>query len=215
MPPVGAVGTAPNTAIDPPSPPPIHRRLALIPEARNATVNHGRGPRAEPPNSLPDRLDTETHPMAYATNVTRHQTREVGVGGVLVGGSNPIWVQSMTTTNTFDVAEATLAQIKRLEEAECEIVRVTVPKKEDVEGVRGDPGSHEDSVDRRHPLRLSDGPRLPGREDPLGSPRRGQDPDQPRQHRRRRAVQGGRPQGPRQGDSRCGSASIRAAWKRT
>ena len=41
----------------------------------------------------------------------------------------------MTTTNTFDV-EATLAQIRRLEEAGCEIVRVTVPKKEDVEGVK-------------------------------------------------------------------------------
>ena len=50
--------------------------------------------------------------------------------------TSPIWVQSMTTTNTFDV-EATVAQIRRLEEAGCEIVRVTVPKKEDVEGVKG------------------------------------------------------------------------------
>ena len=41
----------------------------------------------------------------------------------------------MTTTNTFDVEE-TLAQIHRLEEAGCEIVRVTVPKKEDVEAVK-------------------------------------------------------------------------------
>jgi (E)-4-hydroxy-3-methylbut-2-enyl-diphosphate synthase len=52
-----------------------------------------------------------------------------------VGGSNPIWVQSMTTTNTFDVVE-TLQQIRRLEEAGCEIVRVTVPTKKDVEGVK-------------------------------------------------------------------------------
>src|SRR6516162_8330303 len=73
--------------------------------------------------------------MAYSTVVARHKTREVGVGDRLVGGANPIWVQSMTTTNTFD-AEATLAQIRRLEEAGCEIVRVTVPKKEDVEGVK-------------------------------------------------------------------------------
>jgi (E)-4-hydroxy-3-methylbut-2-enyl-diphosphate synthase len=73
--------------------------------------------------------------MAYATTVNRHRTREVGVGDHVVGGSNPIWVQSMTTTNTFDV-EATLAQIRRLEEAGCEIIRVTVPKKEDVEGVK-------------------------------------------------------------------------------
>ncbi len=73
--------------------------------------------------------------MAYATTVSRHQTREVAIDDHVVGGTNPIWVQSMTTTNTFDVA-ATLAQIQRLEEAGCEIIRVTVPKKEDVEGVR-------------------------------------------------------------------------------
>lgn len=73
--------------------------------------------------------------MAYATTVNRHKTREVGIDDHVVGGDNPIWVQSMTTTNTFDV-EATLAQVRRLEEAGCEIVRVTVPKKEDVEGVK-------------------------------------------------------------------------------
>src|SRR5215217_8249757 len=60
----------------------------------------------------------------------RHKTREVRVGSVVVGGSNPVWVQSMTTTDTFDV-DGTVAQIKRLEEAGCELVRVTVPKPED------------------------------------------------------------------------------------
>ncbi len=71
--------------------------------------------------------------MAYSTSVVRHKTREVALGDDhVVGGDNPIWVQSMTTTNTFDVAE-TIAQIRRLEEAGCEVVRVTVPKKEDVE----------------------------------------------------------------------------------
>ena len=70
--------------------------------------------------------------MAYSTVVARHKTREVGLGDKVVGGANPIWVQSMTTTNTFD-AEETIAQILRLEEAGCELVRVTVPKKEDVE----------------------------------------------------------------------------------
>jgi len=74
--------------------------------------------------------------MAYSTVIKRHKTREVAVGDLVVGGDQPIWVQSMTTTNTFDV-EATLAQIRRLEEAGCEIVRVTVPKNEDVEGVKG------------------------------------------------------------------------------
>src|SRR6478736_3717422 len=60
----------------------------------------------------------------------RHKTREVRVGDKVVGGNNPVWVQSMTTTDTFD-ADATVAQIKRLEEAGCELVRVTVPKPED------------------------------------------------------------------------------------
>ena len=73
--------------------------------------------------------------MAYSTTISRHKTREVGLGDHVVGGENPIWVQSMTTTNTFDVAE-TIAQIRRLEEAGCEIVRVTVPKKDDVEACK-------------------------------------------------------------------------------
>src|SRR3954470_19736331 len=60
----------------------------------------------------------------------RQKTREVRVGDKVVGGNNPVWVQSMTTTDTFDV-EATVAQIKRLEEAGCELARVTVPKAED------------------------------------------------------------------------------------
>ena len=60
----------------------------------------------------------------------RHRTREVKVGNVVIGGNNPIVVQSMTTTDTFDV-EGTVQQIHALEEAGCEIVRVTVPKPED------------------------------------------------------------------------------------
>src|SRR5438067_7464760 len=60
----------------------------------------------------------------------RHKTREVRVGDKVIGGSNPVWVQSMTTTDTFDVG-GTVAQINRLEEAGCELVRVTVPKPED------------------------------------------------------------------------------------
>src|SRR5215471_8879735 len=68
--------------------------------------------------------------MAYKHTFQRHRTREVRVGDKVVGGDNPIWVQSMTTPDTNDV-EATVAQIHRLEEAGCEIVRVTVPKPED------------------------------------------------------------------------------------
>src|SRR5881398_888859 len=68
--------------------------------------------------------------MAYQHKFQRHKTREVAVGNVIVGGDNPIWVQSMTTPDTHDL-EATVAQIHRLEEAGCEIIRVTVPKPQD------------------------------------------------------------------------------------
>src|ERR687884_1769382 len=68
--------------------------------------------------------------MVYRHTFRRHKTREVRVGDKVVGGDNPIWVQSMTTPDTHQV-EATIAQIHRLEEAGCEIVRVTVPKAKD------------------------------------------------------------------------------------
>ena len=68
--------------------------------------------------------------MAYQHSFKRHKTREVPVGDKVVGGDNPIWVQSMTTTDTYDV-EGTLAEIQRMEQAGCEIVRVTVPKPQD------------------------------------------------------------------------------------
>jgi (E)-4-hydroxy-3-methylbut-2-enyl-diphosphate synthase len=68
--------------------------------------------------------------MAYQHTFQRHKTREVRVGDKIVGGDHPIWVQSMTTTHTRDL-EATVAEILRMEEAGCEIVRVTVPKKDD------------------------------------------------------------------------------------
>src|SRR5438093_8561963 len=68
--------------------------------------------------------------MPYQHTFQRHKTREVRVGDKVLGGDNPIWVQSMTTPDTHQV-EAVLAQIQRLEEAGCEIVRVTVPKPQD------------------------------------------------------------------------------------
>ena len=72
--------------------------------------------------------------MAYSTVVERHRTREVRVGNLIVGGSNPISVQSMTSTHTEDV-EGTLAQCRILEEAGCELIRVTVPRAEALENV--------------------------------------------------------------------------------
>ena len=62
----------------------------------------------------------------------RRKTRKVRIGRLTVGGDSAITVQSMTKTDTRDV-EATLAQIRQMEEAGCEIVRFAVP---DVEAAR-------------------------------------------------------------------------------
>jgi (E)-4-hydroxy-3-methylbut-2-enyl-diphosphate synthase len=60
----------------------------------------------------------------------RKKTRQIHVGNVLIGGDAPIAVQSMTTMYTRDI-EATVAQIHRLEEVGCELVRVAVPEIDD------------------------------------------------------------------------------------
>ena len=59
----------------------------------------------------------------------RDHTKTVKIGDRVIGGGNPILIQSMTNTRTEDV-EATVAQIRRLEAAGCEIVRCTVPTQE-------------------------------------------------------------------------------------
>ena len=59
----------------------------------------------------------------------RDNTKVIKIGNRVIGGGNPILIQSMTNTKTEDV-EATVAQILRLEEAGCEIVRCTVPTME-------------------------------------------------------------------------------------
>ena len=56
----------------------------------------------------------------------RKRTKEIRIGSVLIGGDNPIRIQSMCNTRTED-AEGTVAQILRLERAGCEIIRVAVP----------------------------------------------------------------------------------------
>lgn len=60
----------------------------------------------------------------------RRKTRKVSVGQVSIGSDAPIAVQSMTTTYTRDV-KSTVAQIHRLQDVGCEIVRVAVPEMED------------------------------------------------------------------------------------
>lgn len=59
----------------------------------------------------------------------RDHTKEIRIGNRVIGGGNPILIQSMTNTKTEDV-EATVEQILRLEKAGCEIVRCTVPTME-------------------------------------------------------------------------------------
>ncbi|MEW5908790.1 MAG: flavodoxin-dependent (E)-4-hydroxy-3-methylbut-2-enyl-diphosphate synthase [Thermodesulfobacteriota bacterium] len=67
--------------------------------------------------------------------IKRKQTRQISVGKVLVGGSAPISVQSMANTPTQNIP-LTISQIKRLEEAGCEIVRVAVPDKTAAKAIR-------------------------------------------------------------------------------
>ena len=59
----------------------------------------------------------------------RDKTRTVQIGDCVIGGGNPVLIQSMTNTATEDV-EATVSQILRLERAGCEIIRCTVPTME-------------------------------------------------------------------------------------
>ncbi len=61
--------------------------------------------------------------------MTREHTRVIRIGNRVIGGGNPILIQSMTNTRTEDVT-ATVEQIHRLEKAGCEIIRCTVPTQE-------------------------------------------------------------------------------------
>ena len=61
--------------------------------------------------------------------MTREHTKTVKIGNRLIGGGNPVLIQSMCNTKTEDV-KATIAQILRLEQAGCEIIRVAVPTME-------------------------------------------------------------------------------------
>lgn len=65
----------------------------------------------------------------------RTDSKPVKVGDLTIGGSNEVIIQSMCTTKTADVA-ATVAEIKRLEEAGCQLVRVTVNTKEAAEAIK-------------------------------------------------------------------------------
>ncbi|MGN5519569.1 flavodoxin-dependent (E)-4-hydroxy-3-methylbut-2-enyl-diphosphate synthase [Halopseudomonas sp. Lyrl_26] len=70
--------------------------------------------------------------MHHESPVKRRKSRQIRVGSVLVGGDAPISVQSMTNTDTCDVA-ATVGQIRQLEAVGADIVRVSVPTMEAAE----------------------------------------------------------------------------------
>ena len=67
--------------------------------------------------------------------ITRRKTRQIILGGAPIGGGAPVSVQSMTNTDTADV-EKTVSQIRMLEEAGCEIIRVAVPDPEAAAAIR-------------------------------------------------------------------------------
>ncbi len=65
----------------------------------------------------------------------RRTSKPIQIGSVTVGGDAPIVVQSMTNTDTRDVM-STIAQIKALEDCDCELVRVAVPDAEAAQAIR-------------------------------------------------------------------------------
>ncbi|WP_100445751.1 flavodoxin-dependent (E)-4-hydroxy-3-methylbut-2-enyl-diphosphate synthase [Glycomyces xiaoerkulensis] len=77
---------------------------------------------------IPTKRD-EPEPLAE-----RRRTRQLNVGGVLVGGGAPVSVQSMTTTRTADIGP-TLQQIAELTASGCQIVRVACPTQEDADAL--------------------------------------------------------------------------------
>ncbi|OUQ60097.1 4-hydroxy-3-methylbut-2-en-1-yl diphosphate synthase [Tyzzerella sp. An114] len=68
--------------------------------------------------------------------IKRKQVREVKIGDVLIGGTNPVAIQSMCNTDTRDI-KSTVKQILDLEKAGCEIIRVAVPDMEAAEAIKG------------------------------------------------------------------------------
>lgn len=68
------------------------------------------------------------------SNYKRLKTREVNVGNLVIGGNNPIRIQTMTTTDTMDTV-ATVAQTIRCIEAGAELVRITAPSKNEAENL--------------------------------------------------------------------------------
>ena len=73
--------------------------------------------------------------MKFESPIRRRKSRQIWVGNVPIGGDAPIAVQTMTNTETCDVA-ATVAQIRRAAEAGADIVRVSVPSMDAAEAFK-------------------------------------------------------------------------------
>ncbi|MDA8752742.1 flavodoxin-dependent (E)-4-hydroxy-3-methylbut-2-enyl-diphosphate synthase [Halieaceae bacterium] len=73
--------------------------------------------------------------MMNKSPIKRRKSRQIQVGSVAVGGDAPISVQSMTNTETCDV-EATVAQVKAIQDAGADIVRISVPSMDAAEAFR-------------------------------------------------------------------------------
>ncbi len=80
--------------------------------------------------------------MIMEENIKRVKTREVRIGDRVIGGDNPILIQSMCNTRTEDV-DATIDQIQRLQDAGCDIIRVAVPSMQAAECL----GAIKDGID--------------------------------------------------------------------
>src|SRR5271154_2882022 len=68
-------------------------------------------------------------------DIVRRKSRKIRVGNVEIGGDSPISVQSMTNTLTSD-AKATIAQVRGLEEAGADIVRVSCPDEDSTKALK-------------------------------------------------------------------------------
>ena len=68
----------------------------------------------------------------YWRNIERRESNSIKVGSLTVGGNSPISVQSMTNTKTSD-AEKTISQVRELEDAGADLVRISCPAKDSSE----------------------------------------------------------------------------------
>lgn len=104
--------------------------LAAVSGARSVLSGHIRSDRRNVPKQNPLHTDalSEMSVRPYR-DIARRKSRQIHVGGVAVGGDAPISVQSMTNTLTTDVA-ATVSQVKELEAAGADIVRISCPDSE-------------------------------------------------------------------------------------